>query len=80
MSTTPAGVGSEDPSGNIDVKFRLSDSAEDRVDVEVEFDIVGDTPDSGFKLARPAATASDQPTPAFAFADLRPTIDASWTR
>jgi hypothetical protein len=70
----PAGTGGEDPSGEIDLQFRLSDAAQDQVDIKVEFDIVGDTPDDGFQLARRKGLASVDSTPAFAFADFVPAV------
>lgn len=72
-----AGVGGEDPSGNIEVRFQLSDSASDAVDIKVEFDIIGDNPDAGFQLARSATTPAADPTPEFALTDIQPTETAS---
>lgn len=73
----PAGIGAEDPFGNIDVRFGLSDSGGDRVDVMVEFDVLDDSPDAGFRLARSTSTDSADPTPQFAFSNLQTTADGN---
>jgi hypothetical protein len=54
----PVVIGAVVPSVEVDgivgVSFELSDSSDDIVDVRVEYDIVGDAPDAGWRLARPA--------------------------
>jgi hypothetical protein len=81
-NTMDANGNVENPSGNIDVRFQLSDSAGDLVKVKVEYNSMGPglpdgTKDANWILARPAATASDMDTPEFAFMNVNPTTDSA---
>ena len=58
--------------GSVDLKLVLSDSSMDAVDVVVEYNVVGDNPDTGFRVARSAGTPSRLPAEIFAF-DTVPT-------
>jgi hypothetical protein len=53
--------------GVVPVRFSVSDSSNDIVSIEVQFDIVGDVPDLGWRLARPGGLLPGQPTPELAF-------------
>jgi len=53
--------------GNVELDFTIEDSSDDPVGVRVEYDVVGDAPDAGWRLARPAGLPASAPTPDFAF-------------
>ena len=55
-------------SGNVQVTFLVSDSSGDLVHVKAQFDIVGDAPDVGWQLARPAGAIGA--TPEYAITNL----------
>jgi hypothetical protein len=61
----PAPLGAAEYSANTDMRFTFADSAQDPVDVRIEFnaDAAGGFPSGGWELARPAATPSSQATP-----------------
>ena len=56
----------------IPIRFVVTDTTRDVVDINVEYDLQGDEPDVGFQPARPAALAPGAPTPAATSED--PTI------
>ena len=64
LSITPSGGPA---TGNASIPFRIADTSDDVVNVIVEYDIVGDSPDQGFRLARPAGLSAAVATPGFAF-------------
>ena len=67
--------------GIVPIPLRISDSSDDLVNVTIEYDILGDSPDLGFRLARPAGLSVMSATPAFAFMDeqaLRTGVDLSF--
>ncbi|MFN0244557.1 MAG: FG-GAP-like repeat-containing protein [Planctomycetota bacterium] len=79
-SNTHAGIGNDPPEviaahapkdaeviGIAAVPFAVTDSSSDPISIQVEYDIVGDVPDAGWRIARPAGLAPGAPTPDFAF-------------
>ena len=54
-------------SGVVPVRLHISDSSSDALKIRVEYDVQGDDPDAGWKLARPAGLAPGDPTPDYAF-------------
>ena len=53
--------------GVVPIRFTVSDSSDDVVSVKVEFDIVGDSPDREWQIARPGGLLSNEPTRDLAF-------------
>ncbi len=49
------------------VPFTVADSTDDAVSIRAEFDVVGDEPDAGWQIARPAGISAAERTPEFAF-------------
>ena len=66
LSVTGPAAG--EASANVDVQLELSDTQGDRLDVLVEYEVLGDG--QGYRLARPAGTPLSAPTPEFAFQNL----------
>ncbi len=56
-----------DVSGIVPVRLHMLDSSSDALDIRVEFDILGDVPDTGWSLAMPAGLLPGTPPPAYAF-------------
>ncbi len=52
--------------GPLEVTFEVADSSDDEVRIRVDYDIVGDSPDAGFALARPVGIPRTLPTPTHA--------------
>jgi len=68
--------------GNASIPFGIADSSDDAVNVMVEYDIVGDSPDQGFQLARPAGLSGTVATPTYAITGvtaLRTGVDLNFT-
>ena len=65
---------SPDPEGNVQVRFEVSDSAGDQVDIRVEFnrDAAGNFPSTSWQLARPVGVDAAMDTPLFALNNLEP--------
>ncbi len=56
--------------GIVPVRLHLSDSSSDPVDVRVEYDVQGDQPDTGWRIARPGGILPGSQTPPLAFEDI----------
>ena len=63
-----------EPEGNVQVRFEVSDSAGDLVDIRVEFnrDVAGGFPSASWQLARPVGVDAASDTPPFALRNLEP--------
>ena len=64
--STPLG----EVTGDLDVTIRVADSTDDLVRIAIEYDILGDSPDTGFRPVRPTGLVPGAPTPAFVFLDV----------
>ncbi len=79
-ANTHAGIGNDPPQitaagapkevevvGIAAVPFTVADSTDDAVSIRAEFDVVGDEPDAGWRIARPAGIPASERTPEFSF-------------
>ena len=56
--------------GTVVLPFEVADSSGDLVDIQIKFNVQGDQPDMGWKLARPKGTPDEEDTPIFAFTNV----------
>lgn len=57
-------------SGIAAARLRVSDTSSDPVSIRAEFDVFGDVPDLGWRIARPGGLLPGEPTPEHAFSGV----------